>query len=161
MLIKKFLMLIGLLCVSFSYGAGLPHVGDSPKLIITDLNGESFDLSQKHGKWVLVHFFATWCPACKTELPILAQIYKEYHSKGLEIIALTPEGIKSKSEVKKFIDPYHFPSALLLDSKINDFGSGIVLPMTYLLNRSGVIHKIYLPTKKVLTLKEIETDLGF
>ena len=68
---------------------------------------------------------------------------------------------KSKSEVKKFIDPYHFPSALLLDSKINDFGSGIVLPMTYLLNRSGVIHKIYLPTKKVLTLKEIETDLGF
>jgi thiol-disulfide isomerase/thioredoxin len=42
----------------------------------TDVNGKSFKLSDFKGKWVLVNFWAPWCPLCWVEVPTLNQLNK-------------------------------------------------------------------------------------
>ncbi len=55
-----------------------------------DLNDQTLSLSQFKGKnVVLLDFWASTCPPCRKQIPHFKQIYKKYHSKGLEIIAIT------------------------------------------------------------------------
>ncbi|MCU0840323.1 MAG: TlpA family protein disulfide reductase [Thiobacillaceae bacterium] len=42
----------------------------------TDINGKSFKLSDFQGKWVLVSFWAPWCPLCWAEVPALNDLNK-------------------------------------------------------------------------------------
>ena len=158
--VKRLAFLVILFASFLAQAAKLPQVGDSPRLVVTDVKSESFDLNKKKGKWVLIHFFATWCPGCKTELPMMAKVVEKYRSKGLEIIALSPEKSRAKSQVKQFMEPFKIPSALIADAQVNDFGTGAALPTTYVIDAQGKVKKIFLPTEQGLTQKELEDALG-
>jgi len=134
-------------------------VGDSPQLIASTHAGETFDLSKKRGKWVIVHFFSSWCPSCKTELPILDELFKKFHEKKLEMINLTPERKKNKSEIEKFINPFHLPYSFIADTKTNDFGEGTLLPSTFLIDPQGHLRKIYVPDGQPFSEKSIEEEM--
>ena len=55
-----------------------------------DINNQTITLSQFKGeKEVLLDFWASWCVPCRQSTPHLKTLYKQYHSKGLEIIAVT------------------------------------------------------------------------
>ena len=61
------------------------------------------------GKVVIVSLTGTWCPNCHDEAPFLVQLYKDYRSKGLEIVALAfeePAQLKDLSRVHAFIKQY-------------------------------------------------------
>ena len=61
------------------------------------------------GKVVIVSLTGTWCPNCHDEAPFLAQLYKDYRSKGLEIVALSfeePAQLQDLSRVHAFIKQY-------------------------------------------------------
>ena len=165
--VKKFLV-VGLILKCF-FGIGLTaawaaslQIGDTPKLVATELNGESFDLSQKKGKWVIVNFFATWCPGCRTELPELVTLYQKYHAKNLELLVISPEPSRKKNAVMNFIKAFPIPAALLAEAKTNDFGSAVALPTTYLIDPKGVIKQIFAPDEKgkAFDAKAIEANLN-
>ncbi|RKZ93503.1 MAG: TlpA family protein disulfide reductase, partial [Gammaproteobacteria bacterium] len=54
----------------------------------TDTEGESHTLSQYKGKWVLVNFWATWCPPCRREMPDFIEVYKQYKDKDFIVIGV-------------------------------------------------------------------------
>ena len=61
------------------------------------------------GKVVIVSLTGTWCPNCHDEAPFLAELYKNYQSKGLEIVALSfeePAQLKDLSRVRAFVRQY-------------------------------------------------------
>lgn len=63
--------------------------GPVPDLALTDLDGKTYKLSDWRGRNVLLTFWASWCPNCKTELPQLAQLRTEIEPDKLAILAVS------------------------------------------------------------------------
>lgn len=57
----------------------------------TDVEGNSFELNDYKGKVVILDFWATWCPPCVKEIPVLKNIYKNFGDKDFEIISIALE----------------------------------------------------------------------
>jgi thiol-disulfide isomerase/thioredoxin len=73
-----------------TYAIDSLHVGKyAPEFSQRESNGHLVHLSNYHGKYVLVDFWASWCVSCRAETPGLIQVYRKYHSKGLEIIGVS------------------------------------------------------------------------
>src|SRR3954465_543217 len=72
-----------------------------PELALKDIHGRSVTLSDYRGSVVLVNFWATWCAPCRTEIPDLIKLQRQYRNQGLRIIGITypPEKL---SEVRHF-----------------------------------------------------------
>jgi thiol-disulfide isomerase/thioredoxin len=64
--------------------------GKAPgKLETLDMPALEKRFAQNKGKVTLVMFWATWCPACKTELPVLEQLRAKYPADKLDIVAIS------------------------------------------------------------------------
>ncbi|MGB8491786.1 MAG: TlpA disulfide reductase family protein, partial [Bacteroidales bacterium] len=69
----------------------------APDFKAIDLRQQTITISQFRGKnVVLLNFWASWCIPCRQEIPNLKTFYKKYHSRGLEIVAVSTDWIKDK-----------------------------------------------------------------
>ena len=53
------------------------------------MNGASVRLADYKGKVILINFWATWCPPCKTEIPGFIELYDQYKDKGFVILGVS------------------------------------------------------------------------
>ncbi|HEX3007760.1 MAG TPA: TlpA disulfide reductase family protein, partial [Bacteroidales bacterium] len=58
--------------------------------------GNPLQLSSLYGKYLLVDFWASWCPPCRAENPNVVAAYKKYHGKGFEILGVSFDKDKDK-----------------------------------------------------------------
>jgi thiol-disulfide isomerase/thioredoxin len=58
-------------------------------LTLEDIQGRRFSLSDYKRKVVLLNFWATWCPPCRTEIPELIKMQRQYRTQGLRIVGIT------------------------------------------------------------------------
>jgi thiol-disulfide isomerase/thioredoxin len=147
-------------------------VGKSIQLKGTTTEGKPFDLSQFKDKVVLIEFWATWCPHCVDELPVLKQCYEGYHAKGFEIV-----GISSDEELQTLKDFLKFEQLAWINlhetggkhPALDEFGIS-AFPSNFLIGKDGKVVAIDLrdmalseQLKKVLgdpeAGKEITEDL--
>jgi thiol-disulfide isomerase/thioredoxin len=103
----------------------------------TDSNGKTHTLEQYKGKWVLVNFWATWCPPCREEIPDLIALH-ENKKNNLVVIGVAMDYSDPK-EVLRFADQMKMSYPLVLGNyKLSDqVGSVPGLPTTYLYNPHG------------------------
>ena len=112
---------------------------------VRDNAGKAHTLAQYKGKWVLVNFWATWCPPCLKEIPDFVSLYEAH--KGLDLMVL---GIAvDYQEPKEVIDyakklSMSYPLVLGDDKTTAQFGDVIGLPVSFLYDPQGklVLKKI-------------------
>lgn len=127
----------------------------APALAVSELDGQTFDLSAERGKVVIVNFWATWCPPCREEMPALDVFYRRYHSQGLEMIGVSADRPHDRSDVSKVMQSYSYPAAMLDDAKVNDFGTPDALPMTVVVDGNGVVRAKFTPDQTPVTEKSL------
>ena len=122
---------------------GLEVGSPAPAFKLPDLNGRSVSLNQYRGKLVLLDFWATWCGPCRTTMPLLEKLQKEYPN-NLVLLAINLQ--ETREEVRKYMLDQNLHSQVLLDE---DGSVGAVygvggIPMQVLIDKEGIVREISL-----------------
>ena len=109
-----------------------------------DGSGGNISLADYQGQVVLLDFWATWCPPCRVELPVLNKLHAEYKDRGFTVIGMTvDEG--AAAEVQKAVSrfPLSYPVGLAGEEARAVYGGIRAVPTKFLLDREGNIRQHY------------------
>lgn len=105
---------------------------------LQDLQGKTHRLSDYRGKWVLVNYWATWCPPCLRELPELISLHNSHKNKDLMVIGIAME-YASEKLVADFVSAHGISYPVVLGNRkiVAQIGELEVLPTSYLYSPTG------------------------
>jgi thiol-disulfide isomerase/thioredoxin len=108
--------------------------------------------AQFKNKVVLVNVTGSWCPNCHDEAPYLAELYRKYHARGVEIVALDfedPDQIQSLARLHSFIKKYGIEYTYLVagvQKEVHDkLPQAVNLnawPTTFFVGKDGLVHAV-------------------
>ena len=104
---------------------------------LQDMSGKPQRLVDYRGKWVLVNFWATWCPPCLSEVPELIALHDAHKSRDLVVIGVALDS--TRASVAEFAARSGISYPLVLgDRKMAaQIGAVEVLPTSYLYAPNG------------------------
>lgn len=117
-----------------------------------DIAGKQHNLVDYRGKWVLVNFWATWCPPCLKEIPDLIALHDAHKDKDLVVIGISTDN--NPKLVTDFARNHRisYPVVLSNEGIVAQIGRVEGLPMTYMFNPQGklVSYNVGALTKKAV-----------
>ena len=124
------LLAANLLLASFSAAA---H-----EFTFKDIRGQVLHLSDYRGKWVLVNFWATWCPPCLEEIPDLIALHNAHKDADLVVIGIALDYASSKGVIE-FVAQHDIPYPIVLGNHKMAAQVGEVdgLPTTIMFDPTG------------------------
>jgi cytochrome c biogenesis protein CcmG/thiol:disulfide interchange protein DsbE len=122
----------------------------APALVMSELGGQSFDLGKLRGKVVLVNYWATWCAPCRREMPILDSFYRRYHAQGLEVIGISADRPQDFARMRTMSAALAYPTSTLDRISDNGFGQPEGFPLTYVIDRDGVVRDKFIDVREQL-----------
>jgi peroxiredoxin len=136
-------------------------IGDiAPGFELIDLDGNNISPGEYRGKWVILNFWASWCPPCRAELPTLNRFYKDMDKDNVVLIGINatgtenPAGRDVRDYISNFVNEEGIDFPVLLDMHnrkyVQDEGLITVstlygaesLPTTIVISPDGIITKI-------------------
>ncbi len=116
---------------------------DGTTFQLADLDGNPIRLADLRGKGVWVNFWATWCPPCQQELPVLRDLSERYKDAGLEVVAAAVQET-SPADVQAFADRYQLGYTIGFDTSADIFHlyKGYALPTQVFIGPDGIIRDV-------------------
>lgn len=138
----------------------------APDFTVTDGGGNRVSTADLSGKPVILNFWATWCPPCRSELPAFDKLYRQYGNEvSFMMIDLTDGYRETVEGVKKFISEngYTFPVYYDTEGSAAEAYNVSSIPFTVAVGRNGNIVGTHLGAmseaaleKLIKTVKEAE-----
>ena len=127
---------------SAAAGRELRELASLPNFKATDLGGRPLTAGQLSGRVVMVEFWATWCPPCRSTLGWLGELKKKYGD-NLAIVALAVESPDDKvREVAKTLSP-DLRVAVTDAPTAQAFGNVTSVPTMFLFDRAGKTARVF------------------
>jgi thiol-disulfide isomerase/thioredoxin len=117
---------------------GSAHAADQADFTLQDLDGKSVSLSDYRGQWVVVNFWASWCPPCIRELPELVRYQSA--NPDVQVIGINFED-STAAEARAFLEPFavNFPNLKIGQVPLEPFEPLEGLPTTAIVDPQGRI----------------------
>ena len=111
---------------------------EAPDFSFTDITGVTSKLSDYRGREVIVHYWATWCPACKIQRPDLIKLRGLVDKTDLKIIAISNE---DDSILKKEVSlaGMNYTLTSIKGRQPAPFSYVETIPMSFFIDKQGVI----------------------
>lgn len=121
------------------FGGQLP---DGSTFELTDLDGRPIRLADLRGKAVWVNFFATWCPPCQFETPVLRDVYERYRDRGLALVAVDVQ--ETVPDGQAYADKYGLGYTIGADVSGHVFRRYQVfaLPTQFFIDADGIVRYV-------------------
>jgi cytochrome c biogenesis protein CcmG, thiol:disulfide interchange protein DsbE len=112
----------------------------APDFSVTDLSGQTLQLSRYRGKVVLLNFWATWCAPCRSEIPRFVDLQNKYDRDGLQIVGISLDD--DPRLVHAFYQQLRMNYRVAIgDAKLAEqYGGVLGLPISFLIGRDGRIY---------------------
>lgn len=119
--------------------AAPPPGSPAPDFRLADAAGRTTQLSSLRGQVVILHFWATWCPRCLSEMPLLEEVARDRAPHGVQVLAINLA--EPRRRVERYLKEQSLELKVLLDSKGSVAGKyGVVgLPASIVIDRQGRI----------------------
>ncbi|MGI2327455.1 TlpA disulfide reductase family protein [Planococcus sp. YIM B11945] len=141
---------------------GLAKGEIAPDFELETLEGEPVKLSDYQGKKVILNFWASWCPPCRAEMPLMQNYYDEVQGKDIEILAvnLTTED-RGMKKITNFVEANKltFPIPLDKEGKIGDIYQSVTIPTTYILDAEGRVQNKHIGPMDEKTMRDYISNL--
>lgn len=130
------------LLVHTPYAGAVANEGQpAPPMQAKLLDGSTFSLADNAGKVVVVNLWATWCAPCRAEMPALDAYFRAHRDDGLVLVAISMDNPKDEAKVREAMKPFAFSAALARDADLKAYGRIWRLPLTFVVDRQGVVRK--------------------
>ena len=121
----------------------------APAFSVVDVNGATQTLGSEQGKPTLIHFWASWCPHCRSDVPMMKTLFTKYHDKGLRLIAISID--QDIAKLTQFLSDQQLPYPVVPAfkdmaapaAKLPDQYEAQGVPTYFLVDAKGVIAKTF------------------
>lgn len=118
-----------------------------PNTSIELLNGETLDIQKirTNNRALFVHFWATWCAPCETELPSLLKIIDNFKKDNIDFLLVAVKD--DRNNVKKFLKKFNISNEIQIKIALDQNGVAMSqfgtfkLPETYLFDKNGQLDR--------------------
>jgi len=121
------------------------NAGDTaaPDFTLPSKAGAPMQLSKYKGSVVMLNFWASWCGPCRTEMPLMDQIYKKYAAAGFILLGVNVD--TDSTDAQKFLSqvPVGFPIAYDRENKVAKIYGVDTMPSTVFIDRKGRIRQLH------------------
>ena len=117
----------------------------APELRLSDMDGRVYDLNESHGRWVFVHFWASWCVPCRREMPAIERMAERMQGAPLDIVLVNTA--ETEDQVFSFLGavaPDLMATLMDRDGAVTDRWQPRGLPATFLVDPEGTLRFVAL-----------------
>ena len=108
-----------------------------PAFLVNDLDGKAVSTAAWKGKVVFINFWATWCPPCRAEIPVLIDLANRYKDR-LQIVGVSVDD-GDPADVKQFVKEagINYPVVMADRAIVAEYGGVAALPTLFVVNPDG------------------------
>lgn len=116
---------------------------DGTQFQLLDLDGNPVRLADLRGKLVWLNFWASWCPPCQAETPILREMDEAYRDRGLKIIGIAVQET-TPDDVRQYARRYDLGYTIAFDASADIFHAYRVwgLPTQFFIDEHGRVLEV-------------------